>query len=843
MRDAGLLGLAIVLTLVAGFGIAAFEENAIRRGWRYRELRRPGGVALLIGAAITAVVAGLAPHNWFIGVAAVVASLSALQVLRRSGRLISFGILWVAAIAVVMALDAELVAFGLKAGDVAFTALLLATFCSLLREADSYGWYGWGGALVSAGAMTAMLYGLDRRQDARLGLLITGAIFAVISVAPFGSGMLGRTGARFLGLVIGGMAVRAAQGTPSAAIAITLLGIVIALVWIATLPSPDRGRVYLSLVGVSALLGVLSVPALMALAREYKPLNRTVSQTRGLVRAAPSGGLATASARLQPLQLQFDRSADHLEKQSVQVGRFVPFLGANLRAATVSARSASNLSISARLMLDRLNVGTVSPHDGKVDRQALRNLNGGLRAVQDVIEDSQSRLDNGGSLDLLVPPLRRGVQDLLGQLDSVGRRVRVTIHGAVVAEDLLGFEEPRTFFVAMQNNAESRATGGYIANYGIVTMRDGAVESRVFKRTSEFDGSTKHRTLNAPLDYRRRYSQFDVDRNWTNVNLSPDNPTVARIIADQYRQFSGTSVDGVFTLDPFAIAGLLKLTGPVRVPSWPVPLTEKNFVNIALHDEYRVFENNQNARIDFLGDVGLVVFDKLIASGLNNILTAAPVFDNLITQRRLQMWSPRPEVRAFFAETGSDGSVDTSPGDSLIVTTQNAAANKTDYFLRRSITYKAEVARKGDGIEVGSVATIRLTNTAPRTGEPKYVIGPNAPKLKAGDNRLFLTFYSPLDLENSTIDGQPLHMDFAPELGRFAYSAFVDIPAGSSRTVELRLLGRIPKVRTYTLDVFQQPLITPDTVNVEVGGAGQGGRFSSTGVLTQDKLVELALAN
>jgi hypothetical protein len=843
MRDAGLLGLAVALTLVAGLALAGFEELAARRGWRYRELRRPGGVALLIGAAVTAAIAGLVPDNLFIGVAGVVAAVSGLQVLRRSGRLFSFVVLWILAIGVVLVLDAQLVAFGVRGADVAFTALLLATFCNLLREADSYGWYGWGGALVSAGAMTAMFYWLDRGADARLGLLITGAVFAVISAVPFGSGMLGRTGARFIGLVIGGLAIRATEGTPSAAIVVVALGIVCALAWLTTLPSPDRGRVGLSLGAVGLLLGGLSVPAALALAREYKPLNRTVAQSRVLVRVDPQGGLATASARLVPLHAQFNRSATNLEKPIVQLGRFVPFLGANLRAATVSARSAANLSASAKIMLDRLNVGSVSPHNGKVDRQALRNLNGGLRNVLDVIDSSHQHLDQGGSLDLLVPPLRKGVRDLLGQLDSVGRRARVTVHGTVVADRLLGFDQPRTFFVAMQNNAESRATGGYIANYGIVTMRDGGVESRAFKRTSEFDDSTKHRTLHAPLDFRRRYSQFDVDRNWTNVNLSPDYPTIARIVADQYRQFSDKKVDGVFTLDPFGIAGLLKLTGPVRVASWPVPLTDRNFVNIALHDEYRAFDNNQAARLDFLGQVGEAVFDKLIASGLNNVIAAAPVIDDLITSRRLQMWSPHAATNEFFAETGSTGAIRPTAGDSLIVTTQNAAANKTDYFLRRSITYEARVARKGNGIAVDSVATVQLTNTAPSTGEPRYVIGPNTPRLKAGENRLFVTIYSPFDVTTATLDGQPLHLDFAPELGRFAYSAFVSLPPGNTRTIVLRFAGSLSHVTRYTLDVFHQPVITPDIVRIKLDGAGPKGVVDVTGPLTHDQELVFPVPN
>lgn len=843
MRDAGFVGLAVTLTLVAGFALAGFEEMAARRGWRYREMRRPGGVAVLLGAALTAAVTGLVPGNVFVGVAAAVAALSGLTVLRRQGRLLSFGVLWVSALAVVAGLDAKLVAFGQPLADMVFTAFLLAAFCSLLREWDAVGWYGWAAAVATAAGTTGVCYWLDRTGDARLGLLVTGATFGVISVSPFGAGMLGRTGARFVALVIGGLAVRAVEGTPSAAFGVVAAAGVIVVLWIVALPRPERARVALSFAGAAGLFGVMSVPAAFALAQTAQPIARTVAEARGLVRVDPTGGIPTAAARLAPLAARFDRYADRLESPAVRVGRYVPFVGAHVRAASVGARSAANLAGSARVMLGAASVRAVSPRNGVIDRQGLRNLNGAMRTIQNVIGESQAAVRAGGNLDLLVPQLRDGMQDLSSQLVSVRQRVDVTIHGARVAENLLGFERPKRFFIAMQNNAESRATGGYIANYGIVTMRDGRVQSREFKRTSDFDESEKPRTLNASLDFRRRYSQFDIERNWTNVNLSPDYPTVAALIADQYTQFSDETIDGVFTLDPIGLAGLMRLTGPVRVASWPTPLTAENVATIVLHDEYRAFDNNLRARVDFLGEVGQAVFDRLIGGGLDDVLRAAPVIEELIEGRRLQLWSPNRDAARFFAATESDGGVRETKGDSLVVTTQNAAANKLDWYLRRSITYAAEVVRDGGDVAVSSTATIRLTNGAPVAGQPRYVIGPNDEGLTAGEHRLFLSVYSPFDVSGATVDGEPLTLSLAPELGRFAYSTFLEIPPGRTRAIEIRFSGRLTDAKRYSLEVFQQPMVAPDSLEISVSRPGKKGKFGKSGPLLRDMRVDVPLDN
>ncbi|MEY2424737.1 MAG: hypothetical protein QOI61_309, partial [Actinomycetota bacterium] len=223
--DAALLGLAIVLTLAAGLGLANYDTLATGRAWRVRAPARPGAVALLIGFGVAALVTGNFAGNFFLLPAAAVAALSGLAILRRGGRLTSFGILWASADLVVLALDAEIPAFGAAWADVAFTALLLACFCSLLREIDVAGSYGWFVALAAAGVTAALCYRFDHADDATLAVLVTGAVFAIIASAPFGGGMLGRVGARFLGLVIGGMAIRAAVGSPVAVVTVAALGV------------------------------------------------------------------------------------------------------------------------------------------------------------------------------------------------------------------------------------------------------------------------------------------------------------------------------------------------------------------------------------------------------------------------------------------------------------------------------------------------------------------------------------------------------------------------------------------------------------------------------------------
>ena len=84
----------------------------------------------------------------------------------------------------------------------------------------------------------------------------------------------------------------------------------------------------------------------------------------------------------------------------------------------------------------------------------------------------------------------------------------------------------------VQNNAESRATGGFIGSYALITAHDGKLDVGDIIRTNTWnDAIAQHgarRPTRRPVDYTRRYAQYRPQTTLQNVNLSPDFPSVAR---------------------------------------------------------------------------------------------------------------------------------------------------------------------------------------------------------------------------------------------------------------------------------------------------------------------------
>lgn len=91
--------------------------------------------------------------------------------------------------------------------------------------------------------------------------------------------------------------------------------------------------------------------------------------------------------------------------------------------------------------------------------------------------------------------------------------------------------------------------------------------------------------------------------------LSPDFPSVTKVIAGLYPQSGGRPGDGAVAIDPVAMAALLRLTGPITVSSWPEPITAENAERILLYEPYLRFATDERA--DFLAVTTARLWERL----------------------------------------------------------------------------------------------------------------------------------------------------------------------------------------------------------------------------------------
>jgi hypothetical protein len=159
-------------------------------------------------------------------------------------------------------------------------------------------------------------------------------------------------------------------------------------------------------------------------------------------------------------------------------------------------------------------------------------------------------------------------------------------------------------------------------------------------------------------------------------------------------------------------------------------------------------------------------------------------------------------------------------GDNVAVIVNNAGGNKLDAFLQRASTYDVKW-NAADGTFT-STLTVKLTNTAPASGLPDYIVGNSLSATETrnipppGTNRLWLSIYSPFHTSSTTIDGAPQVFQTERELDRYVNSTDLDIGPGQTRTVVVSFTGRLTPSTAYRLDLAHQPQARPETLAVTV---------------------------
>ena len=322
----------------------------------------------------------------------------------------------------------------------------------------------------------------------------------------------------------------------------------------------------------------------------------------------------------------------------------------------------------------------------------------------------------------LAAPVREAVDKVHTQLARADREAQHAAVAAELAPAIFGGEGPRTYLLVVQNNAESRATGGFIGSYGLITAQDGKLDVGDLLRTTTWNSTLRKLpdvTFNAPDDYRTRYTQFDPATTLQNVNLSPDFPSVAQVLMSLAPQAGLTKVDGVLAVDPEGLAALLQLTGPVDVAGWPTPITAENVVKVTLRDAYAAFAETPE-RADFLGDVAQVAVD---AATVGQPRPAGA--DREGARRRRARGPPHPRVRATRGTAArrrarrvrADGPGALRRGRGHDV---ERGANKIDYYLQRSVRYSVHLDpnTRATSAHVVGLARRHARQHGPRRGAP-----------------------------------------------------------------------------------------------------------------------------
>ena len=552
------------------------------------------------------------------------------------------------------------------------------------------------------------------------------------------------------------------------------------------------------------------------------------------------GDAVAAAATLHETAAHLREAQGSLDAVWTQPARLVPIAAQHQQALAVLVEQAAASAEAAADALDVVDFDALTIDGGVIDVGALSVLAEPLGRLEHAVVGLQGAMRSQDS-PWLVAPLADRLRRYQHRADDAAQQAGTIRAAAAIGPALLGADEPRRYLIGFASPAEARGTVGVMGNYAVISIDNGAITRSEFGRINDLTDelALTEFSLRASEEFHRQYAAYGAGANdrspassrfISNVTMTPDMPTLGPLFAQLWEAAGHRPVDGVIILDPTALAGLLEATGPVTVRGLDTPLSSATVEQFLLLDQYLL---DTPERRDLLEDVADATLDAVLGGALPAPQHLAKALGPAAAEGHLLMWSSVPDEQQLMARLGIDGALPSVDGrDGFAVVNNNATANKIDSFLERTVTYQA--GHRSDTGEVTATMTVSLTNTAPPTGYPDYVIDSEFLDLPPGTNRTLLTVFSPLEQLGATLDGTQVGLSGQRELGWNAYTLELDLPPGATRTVVIQLSGNIGE-GPYELVVRPQPLARDDQVTIEVGG---DATIDFVGTITRRTIVD-----
>ncbi|MGK3649155.1 DUF4012 domain-containing protein [Pseudarthrobacter enclensis] len=511
----------------------------------------------------------------------------------------------------------------------------------------------------------------------------------------------------------------------------------------------------------------------------------------------------------------------------------LPGIGPNIGAVTEVARSAddvAHLGIAPLVEIyDSLNWNELVPKSTGSKLAPLKGAAPQISSAAYAVASSADRL-NSIDTDALLPQVSGPLERAQGELQQASTALNTAASVARIAPDMMGADGAKRYLLMIQNNAETRASGGIPGALAVITFDQGKLS--LGKQSSATELGAMAPLVPVETEQQRIYSNR-VGKYMQDVNLTPDFPTAATTAKAMWEQKTGENVDGVISIDPIALSYLLDATGPVKITNTqvaglaegrlPVNLTRDNIVSTLLSDVYAEIDDPEMQDAYFAG-VAQEVFGAL-AAGTGDPKSLVASLTRGVEEGRVSLWSAdtaQQQVIGQFKLGGSISGANVSPAEFGAFFNDGTGA-KMDYYVKRTVQLLRMCPK--DGYEE-TILRVSSSNTAPSdaaTALPAYVTGGGNYGVAPGTVQTNIVAYGPFqaNVESVVVDGKKT--PFAPYLhaNRPVGVIAQKLAPGETKTVEFSF-GKIVQhtepnlVVTPTAQSVKDVVLPTETASCEL---------------------------
>ena len=417
----------------------------------------------------------------------------------------------------------------------------------------------------------------------------------------------------------------------------------------------------------------------------------------------------------------------------------LPVVGPNVVAAQAVTEVVDDLAtdafpelVEANAIIDPANL---RPVNRGIDLAPIRAARPHLLSADRSVAAADERLDGIDSAQLM-GRVRGPVSDLSAKVRNLRSLTEVVVRAATLLPPMLGAQEPRTYLVLVQNNAEVRALGGLPGSLFLLRASKGRVAIDEQRPASSFDRFDEPLPLSSTERalFGSRFGHY-LGR----TTATPDFPRVAKLSRKMWRLGTGERVDGVISIDPVALQLLLGASGSVTLPGGRV-LTAENAAQTLLNQVY--LDIPTEAQDAFFARATSAIFRTFMVSV--DPLAAGRALTEATSQGRVLLWSSRDAEQALISGTVAAGELRGNDGSSPVVGVylNDRSSAKIAYYEGLDVQVNP-VSCSADGSRQLDVS-VTLSSNVPKNVEqlPDYLTG-GGRRIPVGDIQSNLLVYAP----------------------------------------------------------------------------------------------------
>ena len=273
---------------------------------------------------------------------------------------------------------------------------------------------------------------------------------------------------------------------------------------------------------------------------------------------------------------------------------------------------------------------------------------------------------------------------------------------------ILGVSEKKKYLVLFQNNMELRPGGGFIGSYGILNLNKGKIEDFSIHDVYEADGQLKGH-IEPPFAIRRHVPEV----HWylRNSNFDVDFVRSASSAAFFLYRETGQIVDGVIGVDVAFVKNLVSAVGPIYVSEYKETVNGDNFFIVTeTHADRDSFPASTQKK-DFLTFLYKAINNKISSEKKLPYLSILKSIGDSILEKHILFAFSNSDIQKTFTINGLSSSlwdgrkIDNSVVNDFIgISEANIGVNKANYFMGRSVSYRADLKENGTVLSKLSVS-------------------------------------------------------------------------------------------------------------------------------------------